>query len=88
MTDEKIQAAQRILEGKCWHCDTLLPAHLIECPLNPNKDILDRIHNIQAQLDKKLNKIKELIDQNNITVTQLAGLLDDIKLNKLQEEEE
>lgn len=87
MTDDRIEAAQRILEGKCWHCNIVLPEHTVECPLNPNKSILDKLNNIQEQLDKKLDKIKELIDQNNITVLELADLLDDIKLNKLQEEE-
>ena len=87
VTDE-IEAAQRILEGKCWHCDIMLPDHTVECPLNPNRGVLDKLYNIQVKLDKKLDKIKELIDQNNISVEELVVLLEEIQLKKLQEEEE
>lgn len=87
MTDQ-IEAAQRILEGKCWHCNTLLPDHTVDCPLNPNKDVLDKLYNIQIELDSKLDRIKELIDKNKISVEELVVLLEDIQLNKFQEEEE
>jgi hypothetical protein len=88
VTDEKIEATQRILEGKCGHCDVVLPAHNVTCPLNPNRSVLDKLYNIHAELDVKLNKVKTLIDKNQLTVEQLVELLDEIKLKKLQEEEE
>lgn len=80
MIDE-IEIAQRVLEGRCWLCNTTLPDHTVDCKLNPNRDVIDKLTNIQVQIDAKLQTVKRMIDSNQVTVDELLKLLDEIKFN-------
>ena len=80
MTDE-IDVVQRVLEGRCWLCNIELPDHTVDCKLNPNRDVLDKLTNIQVHIDAKLQTVKRMIDSNKINIDELAELLDHIKFD-------
>ena len=90
MTDE-IDIVQRVLEGRCWLCNIELPEHTVDCKLNPNRDVLDKLTNIQVHIDDKLQTVKKMIDSNKIDIDELSELLEQIKYNAyktIKEEEE
>jgi hypothetical protein len=80
VTDE-IDVVQRVLEGRCWLCNIELPDHTVDCKLNPNREVLDKLTNIQVNIDAKLQTVKRMIDSNQVNIDELEQLLQEIKFN-------
>lgn len=61
MEIDEMLAAQKILEGRCCHCDYILPAHHKGCPDHPYRAALDRY----VQLSDRIKEYQAVQQNNN-----------------------
>lgn len=81
-TENDINNAQTILEGRCVECGKRLPDHQATCVHSPHYTLSDKLKHIALHIDTVMTELEGKVEENQEMLEEINDLIIKLKQRK------